>query len=158
MIRDSRSRGRALSAVADTQSMLLALSECRTADTEYFPILSHQRSGRLGPVIGSTCSKADRTCRSARSNRHFSGPVARRKINKLRTVRLKSQPSQAIVTFGDGSHAVALRRGATLADLAEYIDDLGAHYDGTPLSIDIVFNAPSSRSMVRSHPRRSIVH
>lgn len=70
------------------------------------------------------------------------------------TKSLKS--SHVIVRFGDGVHSFLLRDGATLTELADCIEDLGAQHDGAPLSIDVEFTLP--RSGLSAQPRQVLTH
>ena len=58
----------------------------------------------------------------------------------------KSRRRQPHVTayFADGARSFLLAQGATLGDLAGYIDDLGPHHDGEPFAIQIKFAMPTT--------------
>jgi len=49
----------------------------------------------------------------------------------------QQQPSRVTAIFEDAALAFNLRRGATLADLAEELGALGEIYGGMPLYVDV---------------------
>jgi len=56
-----------------------------------------------------------------------------------------NRPQVPYVTtlFVDGAHSFLLSEGATLAELASHVDDLGASHEGTPIAIHVEFNPPA---------------
>ncbi len=66
------------------------------------------------------------------------------------------KPSLVTVKFSDGAYSFLLRDGATLAELADRIEVFGAQHDGFPISIDVEFIAPGSRSPAQS--RHALIH
>lgn len=59
------------------------------------------------------------------------------------------QPSHVTVKFKDGAHTFLLPGRATLTDLAGFIEILGVHHAGQPLSVDIAVAKPSRRHGAR---------
>ncbi len=72
--------------------------------------------------------------------------------------QFKLQLSRVTVQFGDGAHSFHLSAGATLTELADRIDAIGAEHDGGPISIDIAFRALRAGPKVQSHPGNSLTH
>ncbi len=57
-----------------------------------------------------------------------------------------NRPQVPYVTalFVDGAHSFLLSKGATLAELASHVDDLGASHEGTPIAIHVEFDPPTA--------------
>ena len=62
-----------------------------------------------------------------------------------------NSPPQVTACFRGGTQSFVLSAGATLADLADRIAELGSNYDGSPLEIRIAF------AVQKSSGRRSVM-
>jgi hypothetical protein len=62
-----------------------------------------------------------------------------------------AQPSSVTVNFGDRVHQFRLAGGATVAELAVCIKELGRLHGGTPVSIQVALQSPITRLERRSH-------
>jgi hypothetical protein len=51
--------------------------------------------------------------------------------------------------FVDGAHSFALSAGATLAELATHVGDLGASHEGAPISIHVEFDPPALNALTQ---------
>jgi len=69
----------------------------------------------------------------------------------LATHRL--HPPQVRALFNDGADSFLLSRGATLAELAEFIDELGSRHGGAPVAVNVQFDPPGLRIMARESSR-----
>ena len=56
-------------------------------------------------------------------------------------------PPHVTAHFNDGAHTFLLPQGATLAELADRIDELAALHEGAPISIHVDFDIPGLRPM-----------
>lgn len=63
----------------------------------------------------------------------------------LTAAKTGPQPSHVTVKFKDGAHTFLLPGRATLTELAGFIEILGAHHAGQPISVDIAVAKPSQR-------------
>jgi hypothetical protein len=57
--------------------------------------------------------------------------------------------------FNDGAESFSLSKGATLAQLAEFIDELGSRHDGAPVAVNVQFVPPGLPAMPRTPPRKA---
>ena len=62
-----------------------------------------------------------------------------------------NRPQVPYVTalFVDGAHSFLLSQGATLAELATHVDDLGASHEGAPIAIHVEFDPPTLNAFIR---------
>lgn len=51
--------------------------------------------------------------------------------------------------FVDGAHSFLLSEGATLAELATHVDDLGASHEGAPIAIHVEFAPPALNAVTQ---------
>jgi len=60
-----------------------------------------------------------------------------------------SRPQVPYVTtlFVDGAHSFLLSEGATLAELASHVNDLGASHEGAPIAIHVEFDPPAPNAL-----------
>ncbi len=63
------------------------------------------------------------------------------------------QPPHMMALFDDGAESFVLSHRTTLAELAEFVDGLGARHDGMPIAVQVQFEAPSLRTMAGSPSR-----
>lgn len=54
---------------------------------------------------------------------------------------ITTQPN-VIALFADGSQSFPIQDGTTLVELAEYLDDIGAHHSGPPIGLRVQFGRP----------------
>ena len=57
----------------------------------------------------------------------------------------KIPPPHVVVRFGDGAHSFVLPAGATFAELAVRIDNLGAMHETAPIAVHVEFGKSVSR-------------
>ncbi len=62
-----------------------------------------------------------------------------------------SQLTSVTVDFGDRVHQFQLAGGATVTELADFINDLGILHGGPPVSNQVAFQRPITRLERRSH-------
>jgi hypothetical protein len=67
----------------------------------------------------------------------------------------KPHPPHVMALFNDGADSFLLSRGATLAELAEFIDELGSRHGGAPVAVNVQFDPPGLRIMAREPSRKA---
>jgi len=55
----------------------------------------------------------------------------------------RPQVPHVTALFRDGAHSFLLSEGATLAEPATHVDDLGASHEGGPIVIHVEFDPPT---------------
>jgi hypothetical protein len=61
----------------------------------------------------------------------------------MKTFHANRPPAPHVTAlFSDGTHSFVLSEGATLAELATRVDDLGASHEGAPIAIHVEFDSP----------------
>ncbi|WP_157135450.1 hypothetical protein [Hyphomicrobium sp. MC1] len=63
------------------------------------------------------------------------------------------RPPHFMALFNDGTESFLLSRRTTLAELAEFLDELGWRHDSAPLAVQVQFEAPSLATMDRTSSR-----
>jgi hypothetical protein len=66
----------------------------------------------------------------------------------------RPQPPHVMALFNDGADSFLLSRGTTLAELAEFIDELGSRHDGAPVAVNVQFDPPGLPIMAREPSRK----
>jgi len=61
----------------------------------------------------------------------------------------RPQAPHVTALFRDGAHSFLLSEGATLAELATQVDDLGASHEGGPIVIHVEFDPPSPNALTQ---------
>jgi len=61
----------------------------------------------------------------------------------------KPQVPYVTTLFVDGAHSFLLSEGATLAELATHVDDLGASHEGAPIAIHVEFDPPAPNAFTQ---------
>jgi len=67
----------------------------------------------------------------------------------------RPHPPHVMALFKDGADSFLLSRGATLAELAEFIDELGSRHSGAPVAVNVQFDPPGLRIMAREPSRKA---
>ncbi len=65
------------------------------------------------------------------------------------------QPPHVMALFNDGAESFSLSKGTTLAELAEFIDELQSRHDGAPVAVNVQFVPPGPPTMTRTAPRKA---
>ena len=60
------------------------------------------------------------------------------------------QPPHVMALFNDGTESFLLSHRTTLAELAEFVDELGSRHDGVPLAVQVHFEGPTLATMDRT--------
>ncbi len=65
------------------------------------------------------------------------------------------QPPHVMALFNDGAESFSLSKGTTMAQLAEFIDELQSRHDGAPVAVNVQFVPPGPPTMTRTPVRKA---